>query len=72
MISNQAQYHAGEGPCLDVSHTNAMKAIGRLVEAGTLAPVGGRRRSILWQSAAVLGALDAFAGRAGRRQPTPP
>lgn len=53
---------------LGVSHTNAMKAIGRLVEIGALAEVGGRRRSILWQSGEVLGALDAFAARAGRRQ----
>ncbi|GIG20992.1 Fic family protein [Cellulomonas chitinilytica] len=53
---------------LGISHTNAMKAIGRLVEAGALVEVGGRRRSILWQSGAVLGALDAFAARAGRRQ----
>ncbi|MCC2320694.1 Fic family protein [Cellulomonas xiejunii] len=52
---------------LGVSHTNAMKAIGRLVEVGALSQVGGRRRSILWQSAQVLSALDAFAARAGRR-----
>jgi Fic family protein len=53
---------------LGVSHTNAMKAVGRLVEIGALAEVGGRRRSILWQSSEVLSALDAFAARAGRRQ----
>jgi len=53
---------------LGVNHTNAMKAIGRLVEAGALAEVGGRRRSILWQASEVLTALDAFAVRAGRRQ----
>ncbi|WP_281282415.1 Fic family protein [Cellulomonas cellasea] len=53
---------------LGITHTNAMKAIGRLVEVGALAEVGGRRRSILWQSAQVLDALDAFAARAGRRQ----
>lgn len=52
---------------LGVSHTNAMKAIGRLVEIGALAEVGGRRRSILWQASEVLGALDGFAERAGRR-----
>ena len=52
---------------LGVSHTNAMKAIGRLVEVGALAEVGGRRRSILWQSGEVLSALDGFAERAGRR-----
>ncbi len=53
---------------LGVSHTNAMKAINRLAEAGALEEVGGRRRSILWQSSEVLRALDAFAARAGRRQ----
>ena len=53
---------------LGISHTNTMKAIGRLVEIGALAEVGGRRRSILWQSPEVLSALDGFAGRAGRRQ----
>lgn len=53
---------------LGVSHTNAMNAIGRLVEAGALAEVGGRRRSILWQAPEVLVALDSFAARAGRRQ----
>lgn len=53
---------------LGVSHTNAMKAIERLEEAGALARTGGRRRSILWQSSEVLGALDAFAARAGRRR----
>ncbi|GEP68217.1 Fic family protein [Cellulomonas soli] len=57
---------------LGISHTNAMKAIGRLVEVGALAEVGGRRRSILWQSGQVLDALDAFAARAGRRQPAEP
>lgn len=57
---------------LGVSHTNAMKAIGRLVDVGVLTEVGGRRRSILWQSAAVLSALDAFAARAGRWEPGAP
>jgi len=53
---------------LGVNHSNAMKAIGRLVEVGALAEVGGRRRSILWQASEVLSALDAFAARAGRRR----
>ncbi len=53
---------------LGVSHTNAMRAIGRLAEAGALVEVGGRRRAILWQSDEVLGALDRFAARAGRRR----
>lgn len=58
---------------IGINHSNAMKAIGRLVEVGALAEVGGRRRSILWQSSQVLSALDAFAARAGRRagQPHP-
>jgi len=53
---------------LGISHTNAMKAIGRLVEVGALTETGGRRRSILWQANEVLSSLDAFAVRAGRRQ----
>lgn len=57
---------------LGVSHTNAMRAVTRLVDAGALAEVGGRRRSILWQSNEVLTALDAFAARAGRRRPGRP
>jgi len=52
---------------LGISHTNAMRAISRLVDAGALVEVGGRRRSILWQADDVLAALDAFAARAGRR-----
>ena len=53
---------------LGVSRTSAMKTIGRLVEIGVLAEVGGRRRSIRWQSGEVLRGLDAFAARAARRQ----
>lgn len=52
---------------LGISHTNAMKAINHLVDAGVLSQIGGRRRSILWQASHVLAALDAFAARAGRR-----
>ncbi|MBO3089420.1 Fic family protein [Cellulomonas dongxiuzhuiae] len=52
---------------LGISHTNAMRAIERLVAAGALTEVGGRRRSVLWQSTQVLTALDGFAARAGRR-----
>ena len=54
---------------LAISHTNAMKAIVRLVDAGALVPIGGRRRSMLWEASAVLAALDAFSSRAGRRRP---
>lgn len=53
---------------LGITHTNAMKAIGRLVDVGALAEVGGRRRSILWQAGEVLTVLDGFAARAGRRR----
>ncbi|ACZ23218.1 uncharacterized conserved protein [Sanguibacter keddieii DSM 10542] len=50
-----------------INHTNASRAIDRLVTAGVLAEVGGRRRSMLWQATGVLHALDAFAARTGRR-----
>lgn len=50
-----------------INHTNASRAIERLVTAGVLTQVGGRRRSVLWQATDVLHALDAFAARAGRR-----
>lgn len=52
---------------LGISHTNALRAIERLVAAGALEEVGGRRRSVLWQAGQVLTALDGFAARAGRR-----
>ncbi|QCB92349.1 Fic family protein [Cellulomonas shaoxiangyii] len=52
---------------LGISHTNATRAIERLVAAGALVEVGGRRRSVLWQSTQVVSALDRFAARAGRR-----
>jgi Fic family protein len=55
---------------IGVNYTNAMKAIDRLVDAGALTEIGGRRRSILWQATEVLSALDAFAARAGRRRLT--
>lgn len=52
---------------LGVTQPNARRAIDHLVDAGALTEVGGRRRSILWQSTEVLTALDEFAARAGRR-----
>lgn len=54
-----------------VNHTNATRAIDRLLTAGILTEVGGRRRSLLWQSTEVLHALDAFASRTGRRSAPP-
>ncbi|WP_029253451.1 Fic family protein [Paraoerskovia marina] len=53
---------------LGVTQPNARRAIDRLVDAGALVEVGGRRRSILWQAPQVLTALDEFAARAGRRR----
>ncbi len=57
---------------LGISHSNAMLAIGRLVDAGALSEVDNRRRSILWQASEVLAARDGFAARTGRRQPGDP
>lgn len=50
-----------------INHTNASRAIDRLLTAGILSEVSGRRRSQLWQSTEVIQALDGFASRTGRR-----
>lgn len=53
---------------LGVSTTSAQSAIDLLVSARLLAPFdASRRRNRVWQANDVLGALDAFAARAGRR-----
>lgn len=52
---------------LDVSAPAANRAINTLVEAGVLRQVGNRFRDRAWAAPDVLGALDAFAERAGRR-----
>jgi len=54
---------------LEVSATSAQSAIDALVRAGALRPsAADRRRYRVWQADDVLGALDEFAARAGRRQ----
>ncbi|WP_244930312.1 Fic family protein [Nocardioides sp. W7] len=50
-----------------VSDTAAAAAIDRLVEAGVLSPASANRRNRVWVADRVLGALDEFAARAGRR-----
>ena len=52
---------------LGVTATNALRAIGRLVDAEVLQEVSGNRRNQLWQASEVLDALDQFAERSGRR-----
>jgi hypothetical protein len=51
-----------------VTATNANNAIDRLVEDGILVPESDRRRDRVWIAPEVLGALDAFAERIGRRR----
>ncbi len=53
---------------LDVSVQAATHAIGQLVDAGILTPVGNRRRHRVWTADEVLRALDEFSRRAGRRE----
>lgn len=45
----------------------AERAIGQMVEAGVLAPVGNQKRNRVWTANEIVGALDAFAVRVGRR-----
>lgn len=52
---------------LDVTAANVNRAVEHLVEAGVLRQVGDGRRYRRWAAPEVLGALDAFAGRADRR-----
>jgi Fic family protein len=52
---------------LGMSTANALRPIGALTEAGVLTEFTGFGRNRLWQSREVLGALDGFAARAGRR-----
>src|SRR5699024_256656 len=54
---------------LGVSDRGGRNAIGKLVDAGILRQtVLGRRRNVVWQSDAVVAAMDAFARHAFRRQ----
>ncbi|MEP9395376.1 hypothetical protein ABLE94_24405 [Gordonia sp. VNK1] len=52
---------------LDISPTNAGRAITPLVDAGVLQEFTGFNRNRMWQANDVLGALDDFAARAARR-----
>lgn len=54
---------------LDVSAMGADAAITELIEIGALQEITGGRRNRRYAATQVLGALDAFAERAGRRSP---
>ncbi len=53
---------------LAIPPTSALAAIGVLVSSGVLVEITGGKRNRLWQSPEILGALDDFAARAGRRR----
>jgi len=53
---------------LGIPQTNVYRALQPLVDAGVLVELTNDKRDRLWRAPAVLGALDAFASRAGRRQ----
>ncbi|MEO6501672.1 MAG: Fic family protein [Jatrophihabitantaceae bacterium] len=52
---------------LEITAPAALRAIEQLLEAGVLTKVSGRQRYRRYSAPQVLGALDAFAARAGRR-----
>jgi Fic family protein len=52
---------------LEVTAPAALRAIEQLMEAGVLSKVSGKQRYRRYSAPQVLGALDAFAARAGRR-----
>ena len=52
---------------LEISTRAARSAIDTLVTAGVLIQTSDARRNRLWQAPRVLGSIDAFARRAGRR-----
>ncbi len=53
---------------LGIPQTNVYRALQPLVDAGVLVEFTNNKRDRLWRAPDVLGALDAFASRAGRRQ----
>lgn len=55
---------------LQMNSANVMRPIAPLVEAGVLTEFTGFARNRMWQSHEVLDALDAFAQRAARRNPS--
>ncbi len=54
---------------LDIAATNVYRSLRPLVDAGVLVESTTTKRDRLWRAPEVLAALDAFAARAGRRQP---
>ncbi|WP_278312428.1 Fic family protein [Lolliginicoccus levis] len=52
---------------LGIAPQNALRAIGPLVDAGVLTEFTAQQRNRMWQARDVLGAIDEFADRAGRR-----
>jgi Fic family protein len=53
---------------LGIPQTNVYRALQPLVDAGVLVEFTNNKRDRLWRAPDVLGALDAFATRTGRRQ----
>jgi hypothetical protein len=53
---------------LGIAPANVYAPLEALVDAGVLAPTSDRRRGRIWRSDEVLGALDDFAVRAGKRR----
>jgi hypothetical protein len=56
---------------LGITTGNARRYVDPLVAAGVIVEFTDRTRNRAWRAPEVLGALDAFAERAGRRTPTP-
>ena len=53
---------------LGIAPQNTYRLLGTLVDAGVLVEFTDKKRNRLWRAPDVLGALDRFAGRAGRRR----
>lgn len=53
---------------LSISFPAAQRAVEAMVEADILSPVGTQKRNRVWTANEVLGALDDFAARVGRRK----
>jgi Fic family protein len=54
---------------LDIAPRNVYRSLQPLIDAGVLVEFTNRQRDQMWRCPDVLAALDAFAARAGRRQP---
>ncbi len=57
------------GDLLDIGPTNVRRHMDVLTEAGIVVETRVHRRGIVWSALQVLGALDDFAERAGKRRP---